>query len=100
MIDAPRRQRRDLRRRRRDASLARHVREADDRVGVRDVEGAADQRHPEWRMQFFEKYGAHISDAIAIGVAQKDDLVRTWHCAASARRKELEEESLDTPIVV
>jgi hypothetical protein len=71
MVARAGRQVRDLDRRSRDLRRAGRVREAHDRVGIRDVEVVADQRHAERRVQVVGEHRAQVRHAVAVGVAQQ-----------------------------
>src|SRR3954466_4351479 len=79
--------------------FARGIGEAHDRIGFCYVESISDECHPEWRMKLVEKYCAEIRDSVADGVAKKDDSFWSRLRASCARRKELEEKSLDALVV-
>ena len=100
VVERPARQVGHLRRRSSDVRLTGHVREAHDRVRVRDVEHVAHERRPEWRRQAVEKHRVQRCHAVAIGVAQQRDAIRTRRRAAGLRLEVLEEGTLDSLRVV
>ena len=71
-----------------DPRLTFLVRKAQQRVGIGDIEVAADQRHPEGRMQAVEEHGAGVDDAVAVGIAQQGDAIGARHPGAGALQEE------------
>ena len=71
-----------------DPRLAVGVGHADERVGVADVELAAQQRHAEGRVEPGHEDVALLGDAVAVGVAQQRDAVRRRGAGASAAHQE------------
>lgn len=79
---------------RRDPGLARLIGAANDRVGVGDVEVAPDKRDAERRLQAGEESGAQLGHAVAIGVAQQDDVHAGLGVAMAVRLDELHHDVL------
>ncbi len=82
MVDRPGRKLRQGLPRLGDLGIALMIRIPDDRIGVRDVEIVADQRHPERRMKMVEEHTLHLRLAVAIRVAQQRDAVACAGVAA------------------
>jgi len=67
-----------------DARVAGRIRKAQHRVGVRDVQIVAHQRHAERRVQPFEQHRTQIGHAVSVGVAQQCDAVRAGYAGTRA----------------
>jgi len=100
MIDASAGKVDDLHRRRDDGGGVRRIWEAHDAISVRNIKLVTDESHAERRVQIGDESRASIGDAIAVGVAQQNDLVGARHSTAGAGLEQPEEESLDAPPVV
>src|SRR4029079_19544354 len=82
MVDWTARKVRDLYARRVDPGLPVHIREAQDRIRVGDVEIVTDERHAERRIEVFEEHDSRLCNSVAVGVMQKRDAV--WARAAGS----------------
>ena len=82
MVDGTGRQVRDFYARRVDLGLSIHIREAQDRIRVGDVEIVTDERHAERRIEVFEEHGSRLRNPVTVGVPQKRDAVRAWDAGA------------------
>jgi hypothetical protein len=100
MIDRAGRQIRDLRARPREALRAVAVFEAQDCVGIRDVERVADERHAERRIEALEEHAADLGLAVAVGIAQQGDAIRARHARTGFLLRLVHEETLDAFLVL
>ena len=95
MVQRPAGQVDDLRPRCGDLRLPFDIRKAPQRVGRRDIEIVADERHAEWRIDARDEYRSRFGDAVAIGVAQQRDAIRARAARAGALHQSLHDPALD-----
>ena len=91
VIDLSGWERRKRRRRRGDLGRAVLIGEADDSVGIGDIEIVADQRHAERRMEVLQKNRPRLRGPIAILIAQQGDAVGALDAGAGASHDMLHE---------
>ena len=91
---------RDGPRRARDGRHAGRVGEGHDGVRVGDVERAADERHPEGRVEARREGRPRLGRAVAVGVTEERDAVGAGHARAGLLHEQPHEEALDALAVV
>ena len=83
-----------------DSRLPRHVRKANDSIGIRDVQRLSHQGHAKRRFEPVDEDAPVVGDTVAIRIAQQCDPVGTRRSCARLRHEHLHEPAPDAFAVI